>query len=256
MMRRMPTAAPAALPPVVFEDDWLIAFNKPSGLRVAPDRWDKELPCLMTLIHQHLSPAIFNVHRIDADTSGLVLCAKTRPALADVTGQFQNHKVTKRYLAIVLNAPPQDEMEIVKPLEENPQRPGTMQIGGGKRALARTRLRVLERWRRYCLLEAVPVTGKTHQIRVHLAAIGCPILADPLYGAGDVLKLSELKPGYKFKDESERPLLARLALHAESLELIHPGTKAPLTLRAPLPKDMAVAIKYLNRFCGTNIISH
>ncbi|MBU4200334.1 MAG: RNA pseudouridine synthase [Verrucomicrobia bacterium] len=242
---------PNPWPPVLYEDDWLIAFDKPSGLLVAPDSENKDRPCLIQLVREHLSPGIFNTHRIDTDISGIVLCAKTKPALSNVTGQFQKHEETRRYLALVVHAPPEDEMEIAKPVEADPEHPGVMKISGAKHAMARTRLRVMDRWRGYSLLNVTPETSKTHQIRVHLAHIGCPVLADPLYGSAGGLKLSAIKPRYQFKPWPERPLLDRLALHAESLSFIHPETKASLTLRAPLPKDFAIAIKYLNQFAGT-----
>ncbi len=229
----------------------LIAFDKPSGLLVTPDAEQPNRLCLMQLLHEHLSSAIFNTHRIDADLSGIALFAKSKSALADITGQFQKHEETRRYLALVVHAAPENEMEIAQSIEPDPGLPGSMRIGGGKNALAVTHIRTLERWRGYSLLEAIPKTSKPHQIRLHLAYLGCPLLADALYGSAQGLKLSAIKPRYKVKASLERPLLNRLALHAESLSFIHPGTKRPLNLRAPMPEDFAIAIKYLKRFCGS-----
>jgi 23S rRNA-/tRNA-specific pseudouridylate synthase len=109
---------------------------------------------------------------------------------------------------------------------------------------------VLERFGRFALLECRPLTGRTHQIRVHLAATGAPVLNDPFYGAPEIkLLLSEIKRRYKGRDE-EKPLIARLALHASELTLKHPVTKEPVTLRAPLPHEFEVALKYLRKFAA------
>ncbi len=239
-----------ALPPVLYEDEWLIAFDKPSGLCVAPEAENPDRASLLQLIQQQLSATFFNTQRLDADLSGIALFAKSKPTLSVVTGQFQKHEETRRYLILVVHAPPEDQMTVAQPIEADPSLPGSMRIGGGKQALAVTHLQILERWRGYSLLEATPETSKPHQIRLHLAYLGCPVLADARYGSAGGLKLSAIKPRYKVKPEPERPLLNRLALHAESLSFMHPDTKAPLELRAPMPKDFAIACKYLNRFAG------
>jgi len=241
---------PTPLPPVLFEDDYLIAFDKPSGLIMAPDPREKDKLSLVNLIRQHRYSGIVNAHLIDTETSGIVLCAKTKPVLTALKKQWKFSEGVTHYRVLVIHAPPENEMEITNSIEPDPERPGAMKIGGGKRGLARTRLRVMERWRGYSLLAVVPETGKTHQIRVHLAHIGCPVLADPLYGHAMGLKLSAIKPRYKFKDTEEYPLLNRLALHTESLVFTHPITKVPQTLHAPLPGDFTIAIKYLKRFAG------
>ena len=102
----------------------------------------------------------------------------------------------------------------------------------------------------FAFLECRPLTGRTHQIRIHLAAAGAPILNDPFYGdPGMVLRLSDFKRGYKGRDE-EKPLIGRLALHASELTLQHPATREPITLRAPLPREFAVALKYLRKFAA------
>lgn len=239
------------LPPIVYEDEWLIAFNKPSGLAATAEQAGPGRASLLELARAHLSREIHNTFLLDSEASGLVLCAKTKPALDAVTGQFQQHSETRSYLALVLHAPPQEEMEVSQPVEPDPDHPGRMRIGGGKRALARTRIRTMARWRGYSLLSVIPETSHAHQIRVHLAYLGCPALADPLYGSAGGLKLSALKPRYRFKAEPERPLLARLALHAAQLSFKHPATQAAITIEAPLAKDFKIALNYLKRFAGT-----
>ncbi len=238
------------LPPILFEDETLIAFDKPGGLLVVPDRWDKDLTNLMQIVHEKLSAGISNVHRLDRETSGVFLCTKTKMALDDLSGQFQSKHVKKRYVAITLGVMPDDEMAVRKPILEDEHRPGKMRVGKKSGKPSETLLRTLTRWRGYSLVEAFPITGRTHQIRVHLAFLGCPVLADPLYGDGNGLMLSAIKGDYKHKSEPERPLLGRLALHAESITFTHPANHQVMTIRSPLPKTFEVAIKYLRRYAG------
>ena len=254
------------LPTIIFEDDSLIAFDKPSGLLVAPDRWDKSRENLMGLVHDKLGHGVANVHRLDADTSGLLLCAKTKPALDFLSGQFQSKTVEKKYHAFVVVLPADQAMKVIAPvrdaagalpdvftvevaLGEDERQKGRMRVfkgRGGKECT--TEFRTLERFGRFAFVECRPLTGRTHQLRVHLAAAGAPILNDPFYGNPDIkLLLSELKRRYKGRDE-EKPMIARLALHASELTLKHPDTREPFTLRAPLPHEFEVALKYLRKF--------
>lgn len=254
------------LPPVIFEDDSLIAFDKPSGMLVAPDRWDKERENLMGLVHDKMGHGVANVHRLDADTSGLLLCAKTKPALDYLSGQFQSKTVQKKYHALVVVLPVEDAMKVVKPIRdpagglpdafmvdlslgEDERQKGRMRVfkgRGGKECLSE--FKTVEKFGRFTLVECKPHTGRTHQLRVHLAAAGAPILNDPFYGDPEIkLLLSELKRRYKGREE-EKPLIARLALHASELTISHPVTREPVTLSAPLPHEFEVALKYLRKF--------
>ena len=256
------------LPPVIFEDASLIVFDKPSGMLVAPDRWDKSRENLMGLVHAKLGHGVANVHRLDADTSGLLVCTKDKVALDFVSGQFQSKTVAKKYHAIVVVLPADEAMKVIAPvrdatgalpevftvelaLGEDLRQPGRMRIfkgRGGKDCT--TEFRTLERFGKFCLVECSPLTGRTHQLRVHLAAAGAPILNDPFYGAPEIkLLLSGLKRRYKGREE-EKPLLARLALHASELTIRHPVTREPLSLVAPLPHDFAIALKYLRKFAA------
>jgi len=235
------------LPPIIFEDAVLLAFDKPSGLLVAPDRWDRTRANLMALVHAERGTGVANVHRLDADTSGVLLCAKTKSALDFLSGQFQAKTAGKLYHALVVGAAAPDDFIVELALTEDERRPGLMRTvkKGGKPSA--TRFRVLERFQGFTWLECRPLTGRTHQIRVHLAVRGQPILNDAFYGDETQLLLSRLKRGYKGRAH-ERPLLARLALHASELTVSHPETGNRLTLRAPLPREFSVALKYLRRF--------
>lgn len=244
----------------------MLVFDKPSGLLVAPDRWDKSRENLMGLVHGQYGSGVANVHRLDADTSGLLLCAKTKPALDFLSGQFQSKTVRKLYHALVVVLPVEEAMKVVAPvrdehgllpaeftvelaLGQDEQNPGRMRIfkkRGGKPSV--TDFAVTERFGRFALVECRPLTGRTHQLRVHLAAAGAPILNDPFYGVPEIkLLLSGLKRGYKGRDE-EKPLIDRLALHAAELTVLHPATREPVTLRAPWPREFEVALKQLRKF--------
>ena len=235
---------------VLFEDDALIAFDKPSGLLVAPDRWDKDRPNLMDMVHRELSPEWFNAHRLDCDASGVLLCAKTKEVLKDVCRFFERGGIPKEYLALTRGVPREEKGTIRLALRPDESRPGRMHVVSEKRGKAcETVYEVVERWHNHALVRLNPLTGRTHQIRVHLAALGTPIIGDAFYGNGRPLLLSELKPGYKFKrDVPEKPLLGRLALHSHKLSFSHPVTHAPVTIESPLPKDFQISIKYLRRW--------
>lgn len=264
------------LPPILYEDDVLLAFDKPSGLLIAPDRWDKARANLMGLVHEKLGDHVANVHRLDADTSGVVLCTKDKVALDFVSGQFQGKTAKKVYHAICYVPPVAEAMKVVRPardaagllpteftvdlaLGEDEQQPGRMRVfkrRGGKACT--TVFRTLERFhdrrgRVFAWVECAPLTGRTHQLRVHLAAAGAPILCDPFYGVPDVeLRLSDLKRGYKGREE-EMPLIGRLALHASVLTVNHPATRESVTITAPLPREFEVALKNLRRFAAPAI---
>jgi 23S rRNA pseudouridine1911/1915/1917 synthase len=257
------------LPPIVYEDETLLAFNKPAGLLVAPDRWDKARENLMGAVHAQLGRHVANVHRLDADTSGLLLCTKTKPALDFVSGQFQAKTAQKEYHALVVVLSPDEAMKVIPPVRDDTGRlptsfdidlalgpdetqPGRMRVfrrRGGKPS--HSSFKTLEWFGRFAWVECHPHTGRTHQLRIHLAAAGAPILGDRFYGVPDIkLLLSQLKRGYKGRDQ-EKPLLDRLALHASALTIMHPESRQPITLRAPLPQEFEVALKYLRKFQPT-----
>ena len=254
------------LPPIIHEDDAILAFDKPGGLPVAADRATKGSETLMAQVRARFGPEVANVHRLDTEASGLLLCAKTKPALDFLSGQFQSKTVDKRFLALVTLLPADRAMPAVAaqrtldgglpdaftvdlPLVDDIREPGRMRVGKGRGSReCTTEFRVLERFGRFAWIEARPVTGRTHQLRVHLAAAGAPVLNDAFYGDAEIkLLLSDLKRGYKGREE-EKPLLTRLALHASELTLKHPLTREPFALHAPLPHEFEIALKYLRKF--------
>lgn len=246
---------------VLFEDDHLLAVDKPSGLLTSPDRYDRDRPNLMKLLHagiadgkpwaqQHNRGYLANAHRLDFETSGIILLAKSKPVLVALADQFGSNKPLKRYVALINGAPPEDEFEVDVKINQHPVRLGTMRVDRRHGKKSRTRFFVLERYRNHTLLRCEPITGRTHQIRVHLQFARLPIVGDGLYH-GAPLKLSRLKRRFLLKEgEVEKPLMARVALHAEELNLPHPVTGEMITIKSPWPKDFAVAVKYLRRYAG------
>lgn len=231
---------------IVEEDDALMVLDKPSNFLVLPDRYNQSLPNLSTIIREELGE-IFVVHRIDRETSGLIVFAKTVEAHASLNRQFEGREVEKIYHAIVLGMPSQNEGTINAPLSESARQKGIMRVDekGGKEAV--TEYKILEEFKGYAFVEARPKTGRTHQIRVHLQSIGTPILGDQKYGGGEGFYLSQVKSGYKGVEE-EKPLLHRTGLHAAGLSFSHPASGERLQFSLPLPKDMKSVLKYLRKF--------
>ena len=246
---------------VLFEDEHLLALNKPPALLTSPDRYDPTRPNLMRLLHSGIAEAkpwatergltyLANAHRLDFETSGVILLAKTKPALVKIADQFGADKPRKIYVALVAGSPSSASWEINASIGPHPTRLGLMRVDPKQGKKARTTFSVRERFRGYALIECRPVTGRTHQIRVHLKHSGIPICGDRNYG-GRPLLLSRLKPNYRLKEgREERPLISTMALHAEELMLSHPITGQPVTITAPLPKALTVAVRYLQRYSG------
>lgn len=247
--------------PVLYEDEYLMAIEKPSGLLTSPDRYDPERPNLMRLLHSHIARGVpwakergmsylANAHRLDFETSGVLLLARTKPVLTDLANLFGSEKPEKVYFAVAQGSPVDDTFKVDAKLAPHPTRPGVMRVDpkNGKRSL--TDFKVLTRFRGFTALECRPRTGRTHQIRIHLRWIQMPLVADRVYGGGP-LWLSEIKPDYRArKTKEEKPLLGRVALHARTLSLDHPVTGKRLVIESPLPKDLKVALKYLEKYAS------
>lgn len=236
-----------------------MALDKPSGLLTSPDRYDPDRPNLMRLLHAHVARGVpwarerglsylANAHRLDLETSGVVLLAKSKPVLTALTNQFGAEKPLKRYFALVHGIPSETDFVVEGKLAPHPTRVGVMHVHPKLGKRSRTDFHVTERFIGYSALDCLPRTGRTHQIRVHLRWANFPIVGDRVYG-GSPLLLSELKTDYHTgKGREERPLIARVALHATVLELMHPVHDSPLKIESPLPKDLRVALKYLRKF--------
>jgi len=245
--------------PVLFEDDHLLALDKPAGLLSSPDRYDPQRPNLMKLLHaaiaggkpwvreRHLT-YLMNAHRLDFEISGVMLLAKDKPTLVALANLFGSEKPLKKYVALAQGTPAEDKFEVDARLAPHPLKIGLMRVDAKNGKKSKTRFEVLEKFSGWTFLRCEPLTSRTHQIRAHLRHTGLPIVGDELYG-GKKLWLSRLKHDYRLKPgHEERPLISRVALHAEELTLPHPATGQTVTVVASWPKDLKVAVKYLRQY--------
>ncbi len=246
---------------IVHEDDHLLAVDKPARLLASPDRYDPERPNLMRLLHDGITQGatwakqrnltyLANAHRLDFETSGVMLLAKSKPALVALANEFGNNKPVKTYVALTRGMPAEPVFTVDAPIGPQTRQLGLMRIDtqGGKESV--TQFKVLEQFRGFTLLHCHPLTGRTHQIRVHLRSAGLHIVGDEAY-TGTPLFLSQIKSSYRPKlKETERPLMGRVALHAERLEVKHPVTGETTVITAEWPKDLRVTVKYLRQFSG------
>jgi 23S rRNA pseudouridine1911/1915/1917 synthase len=249
--------------PVLFEDADLLAVSKPAGLLTSPDRYDPNRPNLMRLLHFGIENKVswaaergltylMNAHRLDFDTSGLLLLAKNKPALVTLANLFGAQKPYKKYVGLVHGSPSSAEFHVDEKIAPNLHRLGEMRIDSKRGKISVTNFAVRENFTGCTLVDCFPVTGRTHQIRIHLKHVGLPLVADTIYG-GTPLLLSNLKRGYRLKPgRVELPLLQRVALHAESMKIPHPQTGELVQIDAPWPKDLTVAVKYLRRYATTS----
>lgn len=240
---------------VIYRDDSIVVLNKASGLLVAADRWDPDAPRLDTLATREIcaeGERLYAVHRIDKDTSGLVIYARTEEAHRTLSMAFENRQVHKTYHALVYGRPDWDTLEADDPLRaDGDQKHRTVRDKrGGKDSL--TRFRFIGSCGPFSWIDAQPVTGRTHQIRVHLALSGLTIVCDPLYGKADALYLSKIKRKWHGDEFEERPLLDRLGLHAWRMEIAHPATGELMTFTAPYPKDLDTTRKQLAKLFKTD----
>lgn len=237
---------------VLFEDEHLLVVDKQAGLTVHPSAHQPTGTLVNALIHRGTALSNYHedrfrpgiVHRLDRGTSGVLVVAKTRRAHADLAGQFECRTVDKEYRAIARGSPEHEEGEIDLPIGKDRRVQGRMAVrqDAGREAL--TRYRVLERLRGFSYLAVYLGTGRTHQIRVHLGAIGHPLLCDPLYGGGPAETFASTLAG-ESRGEDEPPVLARPALHAFRLSLDHPVSGERLIFTAPLHEDFRNALDAL-----------
>jgi 23S rRNA pseudouridine1911/1915/1917 synthase len=230
---------------VLYDDEFLAVINKPPDMVVHPAKghWSGTLVNALQHRFGHLSqlsgdyrPGI--VHRLDRDTSGAILVAKDELTHKDLSYQFETRKIFKEYRALTAGVLDRDSDYIESRIGRHPNDRVKMAVTedeeDGKEACSF--YEVLERFRGFSYCRIFPKTGRTHQIRVHLASVGCPVLADKAYGGRDVLRLSDLVAG--LVPGADEVLLSRQALHAARLKLLHPMDGRPLLITSPLPADL------------------
>ena len=230
---------------IVFENDDLVALNKPSGLLSIPDREGKEASLKDMLLEKY--GQIFTVHRLDRDTSGLIVFAKNEETHKHLSRQFEERQTEKIYVGLVLGSPASQKGSINAPIAENTVKRGVMIIHQrGKESL--TDYEVVTDFGIYSWMQFRIHTGRTHQIRIHMKDMGHPIVCDEIYGDGKPVLLSSIKSKFKLSknEEEERPLLNRLALHAYKLKCTDTHGKV-IELEAPLHKDMRATLQQLEK---------
>lgn len=233
--------------PIIFEDDHLLVLSKPAGFLTLPDRYDRHAPNLKNYLEKKFKE-IYVVHRLDKDTSGVIIFAKNSETHKILNLQFEKNLITKIYHVVLSGVITDDEIKIDIPISQDYRKPGRSKPSAtGKDSL--TILKVLERFRNTTLAECNLVTGRHHQIRVHCAAIGHPLLVDEFYGRSDSFFLSSIKRKYKYKkDEAERPIISRVTMHSYSVDFLHPVTEERLSLIAEYPKDFEALLKLLRKY--------
>ncbi len=225
--------------------DW-VAVDKPAGLLSIPDRLGQE-PSLKDALKQQYG-AIYTVHRIDRETSGVIVFAKTPEAHQALSALFEGREIEKYYLGLVMGNLINPKDSILAPMMEHPGKAGRM-ITHAKGKAAHTDYEVVASFRGYSWVKCRIHTGRTHQIRLHMQHIGHPIVCDAWYGDGAPILLSSLKKKFKLSkmEDAERPILNRLGLHAE--QLIFNWKEKQYTIQAPIPKDLRATLQQLEKWC-------
>ena len=234
---------------VLYEDDVLVVINKPAGMvtHPAPGNRSGTLVNAILAYCSNLSgiggvqrPGI--VHRLDKDTSGVLVVAKNDFAHQSLAAQFKEHQVKKIYLALICGIPAQDDGTIIAPIGRSIRNRKKMAVTNIRSREATTHFKVIERYDSLSFVEVMPETGRTHQIRVHFAHIGHPVVSDQVYGGGRKRAINEAHSPEVKKMIAE---LNRQALHAHLLGFLHPSTEEYMEFIAPIPEDIQALLNVL-----------
>ncbi|HEY9055496.1 MAG TPA: RluA family pseudouridine synthase, partial [Rectinemataceae bacterium] len=212
---------------VLYSDPSILVVRKASGILCVPDRYDPEAPVASALLEGEYG-RIYVVHRLDKDTSGVFLYARSADAQRSMGELFSGRAVEKEYLAILAGRPEEDTWTRTDPILADADRLHRSIVDQRWGKPSRTTFEVIERFSEFSLVRALPETGRTHQIRVHAAKSGFPIVGDPLYGDGKPILLSAIKRRWKGDPFEEKPLIARTALHALRIAFPHPLDSRPM----------------------------
>lgn len=211
---------------IIYEDQHVILIDKPAGLSVLPDGWEKDSEYLVKMLEEKYGK-VFIVHRLDKITSGVMVFARDAETHRALNTQFENHDAQKTYHAILEGNPRWEEKIARHPLRSNVGHKHRTMVDDKNGKPSETRFRVIKRFEEAALVEAKPMTGRTHQIRVHAYALGHPLIEDVLYGSRD---------RYGFP----RPML-----HAQTLSFIHPATNERVKFSTPHPADFDEVLNIL-----------
>lgn len=210
----------------IFLDNHILVINKPANLSVLPEGWDKDAAYLVKTLEEQFEK-IWVVHRIDKITSGIIVFALNAEAHRSLNIQFEKHQVEKKYHALINGVPKWEEKTTRFPLRVNVGHKHRTMVDNRNGVSAETKFKVEERYQASTLVEAMPMTGRTHQIRVHAYALGYPLIGDVLYSA------------------PESNVIARPALHAFSLIFSHPVTNERVSFQAEYPEDFQKSVHLL-----------
>ena len=211
---------------IIFQDNQILVIDKPAGISVLPDGWDKDAPYLVQLLEVEFG-RVWVVHRLDKITSGVMVFARDAESHRALSIQFETHEAEKTYHAILEGNPQWEEKTAKHPLRVDVGHKHRTMVDDKNGKSSETRFCILKRYQDAALVEAKPVTGRTHQVRVHAYALGHPLVGDNLYSG------------------SETNIIARSALHALSLTIAHPHTNEIMTFSAEYPQDFATALELL-----------
>jgi 23S rRNA pseudouridine1911/1915/1917 synthase len=248
---------------ILYEDKDIIVLNKQKGIVVHPAKGNSDGTLVNALLH-HCStlaggfdlerPGV--IHRLDEDTTGVIVFAKTERVHAKIAHQFQSREVRKIYLAVVWGTPPMKEGEISSPIGRNTFDRTLMAVTPLNSRDSLTKFKVLHSYGYASILKVMLETGRTHQIRVHLSHFGYPVIGDGDYGGRDRIILRKIGLDYKDTFDKIMAIIDRQALHAASIEFTHPVKKKRMRFTAPLYDDMKELIKFLNESTATKAPRH
>ncbi len=230
---------------ILFENEDLVAINKPSGMLTIPDRYNADLPSVYTSLQKQYDK-IFIVHRLDRDTSGIVIFAKNEVAHKWLNTLFENRTIDKFYLGIVKGSPIDKNGIINEPIAEHQHQKGVMIITKrGKPSI--TEYNVVDDFGIYSLIKFKILSGRTHQIRVHMQHLGHPLVCDEVYGDGKSVFISSFKKKFKLnREQEEQPVLKRLGLHAYQIKFNNHAGQL-VNIIAELPKDLKALLQQLSK---------
>jgi 23S rRNA pseudouridine955/2504/2580 synthase/23S rRNA pseudouridine1911/1915/1917 synthase len=231
---------------IIHENDRFLVVDKASGLLTIPDRIQSAKSLKEMLMDRFEN--IYTVHRLDRDTSGLVIFAKNEKTHQFLCSLFEKREIEKYYTGVVLGKPSEMEGTIDAPISEHPTLKGTMVVHRNGKP-ASTSFKVLDAQKSYSLLEFQLHTGRTHQIRVHAKQMGNPLAVDDLYGDGKPVLLSMVKKGYKLSklEDEERPFINRLALHAHRVSF-NDETGEQIEIASPMPKEFTALMTQIKKW--------